>query len=164
MMHQNTCLQPDDKSARSRRVTFYRIDVTLLPSLARISHRVAQLFKRYAPTLPISQRVHSDWRSGQQVGPYQRLPEVGGGNGGAGWLGPSARGTTGERVATILLPNSVAQGDLGWPGLELRPAQMQTNWAYLTQHDTEQNSTHRTATSLPVGGAMRQSMATLAKP
>jgi len=36
MMQQNTCLQPDDKSARSRRVT-YRIDVTLLSSLARIA-------------------------------------------------------------------------------------------------------------------------------
>jgi len=58
MMHQNTCLQPDDKSARSRRVTLsdWR-NAPLIPRPNIASAKVAQLFKRYTPTLPISQRV-----------------------------------------------------------------------------------------------------------
>ena len=154
-------------SRQGQVASLYRIDVTVLSSISGISHRLRwrSSLNRTLPRRRFRNAFILTGGWGSRLGPpYQRLPEVGGGNGGAGWLGPSARGTTGERVATILLPNSVAQGDLGWPGLELRPAEMQTNWAYLTQHDTEQNSTHRTATSLPVGGAIRQSMATLAKP
>ena len=41
------------------------------------------------------------------------------------------RGTAAEQFATILLPNSVAQRGLRWPGLNHGLAKTQTSWAYL---------------------------------
>jgi hypothetical protein len=45
--------------------------------------------------------------------------------------------TAGERFATFLLPNSVAQNGLGRSGLALPVAEMQINWAYLTRGDMD---------------------------